>query len=917
MVDFAPTHVFVDGSSFLYRAYYSSVRSDFRNSKGEPVGAIMIFSKMLHALRNKYQNVPLVVVFDAHVPCFRKELYNEYKSNRKRMPDDLRLQEEVIYKIIISFGCDLVIVPGIEADDVLGSYSVLAKKFGARALICSGDKDLFQLVNDNVVIEDTMNDVVYDRETGTEKFGIPPELMVDFLALKGDASDNIPGMPKVGDVTAKLILNSIGSIEEIKKNLEKVKSLGFKGAKTFPDKFVQHLEIIELSYKLAKIKTDAQLPIPFDELKYKECDVSALSNIYKENGLHSLNASLMRENPCFMENSVQPEKEKKYKSVSTHQELELLVSSIYENKICSIHIDTTEQHYMDASIVGISVAVKEGCSFYIPIIHNYLGVQEQLDLSSVLKKLETVFSDDSVKKVCFDCKRIKHILFNQEVKLEQGIYDPLIEAYLLNSTVTKNDLDVLAQSYLDYAALKYDDFIGTGKNKRVITEIPVNEMVNYSAEKADLALRLHNVLYQKIHNDEKLDRFYNNQYIPMINVLFSMERNGVCVSIKDLNNLSSKFEQKLESVEQRIYELAGHDFKISSPKQVAHVLFEELKYLPSDPILKKQIAGGKFSTNEDILADLAQIYELPADILEYRGISKLKNTYTDVLPKLVSPKTNRIHTTFHLNGTITGRLSSSDPNMQNIPIRSEEGKLIRQTFIARPGYKIVAADYSQIELRILANMSNDEKLIAAFNCKQDIHTLTASEILGIKYEEVTQDQRRNAKAINFGIIYGMSSFGLAKQLKIDRKVAKNYIDNYFARYPSIKYFLDGIVNSAKENGYVTTINNRIIPIKDIKSSNQMVAKAAERVATNAPMQGSAADVIQLAMIKIASFIKNEAEEGSVYMVLQVHDELVFEIRADLAETYAEKIKNIMEHVFELPVKLDVGVGIADNWELAH
>ena len=920
MADFTPTHVFVDGSSFLYRAYYSSQRNDFRNSNGDPIGAIMIFSRMLHALRKKYHDLPLVVVFDAHGKCFRKELYSEYKANRKRMPEDLAKQEEIIKEIIVAMGCDLVVVPEVEADDVLGTYSKQARDQGAYALICSGDKDLFQLVNDHVVIEDTMNDVVYDLTTGQEKFGVPPELMVDFLALKGDSSDNIPGMPKVGDVTAKLILNSIGSIETIKQHLDQIKDLDFKGAKTFADKFTESLPLIELSYQLALIKRDVELPILFKDLKYKVIDVSTLSSIYKRMGLHALNASLLKEYPNQIEqnNNEVTQVTKEYKLVCDEASLDELIAKIKASGVLALApITSPDDHYLDAKMVGIAIATSEGQSFYIPLAHSYIGVPKQLSDEQLFASLEPLLNDHNIKKVSFNSKLTLHILQNYKLNIDDFIYDPMIEAYLLNSSITKDQLSDLAQGYLDYAAQKYEDLVGSGKNKKSLNDLEIEPVKNYANERADLTIRLHNLFNQRIEEKPKVKKLYHEQYLPMLRVLTRMERNGVAVSLKNLRDLSVKFEQQLVELEERIYALAGHTFKVTSPKQVAQVLFTEQKLMPFDPILKKQIESGKLSTNEEILSDLAVVYELPALILQHRGIAKLKNTYTDVLPTLVNDQTERIHTTFHLNGTITGRLSSSDPNLQNIPIRSEEGKLIRQSFIARRGYKIVAADYSQIELRILANLSQDQKLISAFNSEQDIHRLTASEVLGIPYENVTADQRRSAKAINFGIIYGMSAFGLAKQLKIDRKVAKDYIESYFAKYPSIKSFLDQIIANAKSDGFVKTINDREIIIKDLKSSNPMLAKAAERVATNAPMQGSAADVIQLAMIKIDDFIQKEAEKDSILMILQVHDELVFEIREDLAEKYAQRIKEIMENVFHLAVNLDANVGIAENWELAH
>ncbi len=931
---FAPDLVLVDGSSFMFRAYHSSLKKNFRNSKMEPIGAVMIFAKMLTALRAKYEHIPCIMVFDSPVHCFRYEIYDKYKANRKSMDEDLRVQCPRIHAVSSAMGCDVLMVERYEADDVIGTYAKIGSSQGDKVLICTGDKDLYQLVNDNVIIENTMTDEIIDRTSGMDKYGVPPELMIDYLALVGDSSDNIPGMQGTGPKTAEAVLNSLGSIEDIEKNPEAASALSFRGAKNFPAKFRESIDDIKLSYRLATIVCDVDVPIAYRDLKWHEPDYAALGHIYLDCGLKSLYSSLPRTSSDSLESVQTAEKQESGLAGQTENAVKQYVSadvrvisdtaSLYalRDRICSdkfsvIHPVVSGKDYMSCTVVGIGIALLDGTQFYIPLGHCYIGVPDQLEFMSVADCFGPFFESEECIKVVFDAKRLCHILFRYGLRLKGEVDDPQIEAWLLDSIRGSYDLAVLAYQDLNISVDLPDEITSNRRSSLKFSDVSVESVARYSGICLHAVGKLHEFYRELMHSSNGVECRYRDCYLPMIKVLAHMEHTGVMVSVPELNMISNEFSERISQLKDRIFFLAGREFNISSPKQVAEILFEEQKMIPLDPALRKKIEAGKYTTNEEMLQDLSLNYELPADILEYRGLTKLISTYSSVLPTLINPDTGRIHTTFHLNGTSTGRLSSSDPNLQNIPVRTAEGRKIRRAFIARSGFKIVAADYSQVELRILAHLSKDKSLIDSFISGEDIHRRTAAEILGIPFDSVTAEQRRSAKAINFGILYGMSAFGLSKQLKIDRKTAQRYIDGYFSRYSSIRSYLDNVVRDAQKNGYVKTVTDRRIPIKDIKSGQGLLFKAASRVATNAPMQGSAADIIQQAMIGVEQFIDNDAQKDSIYLILQVHDELVFEIREDLAEDYASKISEIMSSAYNLSVPLEVGIGIADNWEQAH
>ncbi len=922
-MNFVPNLILVDGSSFMFRAYHSSLRNNFRNSRNEPIGALMFYARMLTSLRQKYEHIPCVTVFDAPVHCFRYDIYPQYKANRKKMDEDLQVQCPKIHEVSKAMGCDFMMVEGFEADDVIGTYATIGSSLGQNVLICTGDKDLYQLVNDHVIIENTMTDEIIDKESGRVKYGVVPELMVDYLALVGDSSDNIPGMAGTGPKTAEMVLNGIGSIDEIEQNLQATTLLSFRGAKNFPAKFIQNLDDIKLSRILATIRCDVPVPIKYEDLKWREPNYLALAELYKNNGLKSLydsvNSALQKVTSVEIDIADQP------KDTAPCDTRVVYDKSLLDEMISKI---ASENSFVFVTFsqelgLGVKTLLGFGCAlsnvnYYLPIGHRYLGVPNQLTAEFILGSLRRFFEDNECVKVIFNVKDLMHQFKDIGISWQGKIFDPQLEAWMCDSVRGAYDLDALIYQDLNQIIPVPQELARSGKNKKDIIpgDVAIDVMRTYSG----LCLSAISNLQEKYFatmQDEQLVQRYLTQYLPMVRVLYEMESVGVLVSVPELQNISHEFSERLLLLEERIYSLANRKFNIASPKQVAQVLFDELHLLPQEPTLKKKVQSGKYTTNEEMLSDLATNYDIASDILSYRALSKLKNTYADVLPKLINDQTGRIHTTFHLNGTSTGRLSSSDPNLQNIPIRSTEGKRIRRAFIARPGYKIIAADYSQIELRILAHLSGDEALVNSFLSGEDIHRRTAAEILGIPFDKVSPDQRRSAKAVNFGILYGMSAFGLAKQLKIDRKVAQAYIDGYFRRYGSIKDYLDKVVADAKVRGYVTAITGRRILIKDIKSNQPMLVKNASRVATNAPMQGSAADIIQLAMIQVEDFIRHEAQKDSLYLLLQVHDELVLEVKEEFAQEYAQKIAQIMSSAFELKVPLDVGVGIADNWEQAH
>lgn len=939
--------ILVDGNNFLYRAFHATFRAGLHNSRGEPTGAAMTFINMLNRLCREYPKIPLAIVFDAKGKCFRHELFKEYKANRKPMPDDLRVQVPWVEEIIAAAGWPIIRVSGVEADDVLGSYAAMARAQGKKILIASGDKDLAALVGASVQIVDTMKNEVLDRQAVIDKFGVPPELIRDFLALKGDSADNIPGMSGIGDVAASCLLNNIGDLDTIKDNLEKVASLSFRGAKKFAEKFKEQEEVVMLSRKLATIKTDVELPTTIDSFPLPQPNHQKLLELYKrfefkelakqeEKNLSanpSLEASTAKDETLLDNKSSTLEKSStalananlevkssileadfipagKAQIVTTLDQLKQLCTDILAYQEFAFFCFDTGIHFMEYSLVGMAFLVNKK-AFYIPLTHSEFEMPGQLERNFVLETLQPIFMDATLKKVTFDSKKTYHILKRYNQKILGVLEDVLLESHLLDSN-KPHTLAELATLDLSYTYKNELDICGKGANAIPLSEAPAQDVLGLAGDVVSVVQGLHQKYIALINQDMALATLYYGQELPLARILYRVEENGVNLDVAEFARQEHALKQRMEQTEQKIYTVAGRSFNISSPAQVGQVLFGDLG-MPC----KKKSAGGKPSTSEEVLTELAESYEVPRLILEFRAMKKLLTTYIEKLPKLINPTTGRLHGGFNQDGTVTGRLSSSDPNLQNIPVRTEDGRMVRTGFAAKEGFVILAADYSQIELRILAHMADETNMQKAFAEGSDIHAVTAAQMHGLEVSEVTPELRRSAKAINFGLIYGMSTFGLAKQLHIENQVAKNYIASYFSQYPKVQGYMNSIKESAHQNGYVTTFSGRKIYVKDINSPQAMVRQAAERAAINAPIQGSAAEVIKLAMIAVDAWIQRETEAGTIAMIMQVHDELVFEVRADLAATYAKAIEDIMEHAVELKVKLEVGVGIGSNWGEAH
>ncbi len=923
--------ILVDGSSFLYRAFYAAPKT-FTNSKGVPTGVCMILSRMLGGLASKFAGSKFVVVFDAKGKSFRNDMYKEYKANRPPMPDELKVQIDYVHKIVVAMGFPLISIEGVEADDVLGSYATEASKQGIKTIICTGDKDLAQLVDDNVLLYDSMKDVFMDSNGVVEKFGVKPEHIIDFLALKGDSSDNIPGMAGVGDKTAVCLINELGGIRDIYNNLDKIAALSFRGSKTFADKYKDAFETVELSYKLATIKTDLSLPIKIDSLDVPKIRRDDLIEIYTELEFTKLLADLKK----TPEDKTPSEKKQfdiskiklstateqftgapsDYKSLGCHYTLvtdlsvmDELCKKIKDSKMVALDTETTSVFPHEASLVGISLSVKEKSGYYIPVNHTYLGVPECLPISAIKEKLLPVLNSDDIKIIGHNIKFDLLVLHYQGFEINRVYADTMIMAHLLDSASAMN-MDDLSLRYLNYKTITYKEVTGD-KKKIPISEVPVEIVCDYAGEDADVTLRLYNLLSEKLFSDENEKKIFFEQEMPFLKVLYHMETEGVYVSQKELDAQNQNLKKELVEIQKQIYVSAGQEFNISSPKQLGKVLFEDLK-IP----YPKKVKDGKYSTAEDILEQIAFNYDIANLVLRYRALSKLISTYTEKLQTLISPKTNRIYTSFNQTGTVTGRLSSSDPNLQNIPARTEEGKMIRKAFIAPEGYKIIAADYSQIELRLIAHISEDPNLRKAFLAGQDIHRATAAEVLGKPIDEVSSQERSHAKATNFGLMYGMGAFGLTRQTHMSMAEAKVYIQRYFERYPRVQKYMEETKAYAHEHGYVTAINGRHISVANINSSNTMLSKAAERAAINAPMQGSAADVIKTAMIRLDEWISSLPED-TVRMTIQVHDELIFEVKNDFVEEATATISKIMENAYQLFVPLTVGVGVSSSWAESH
>ena len=923
--------VLVDGSSYLYRAFHAF--PPLTNSAGEPTGAMYGVLNMLKSLISQVQPSHIAVVFDAKGKTFRDEMFEQYKSHRPPMPDDLRKQIQPLHDIIRALGIPLLVIEGVEADDVIGTLAVAASKANQKVLISTGDKDMAQLVDDNIMLINTMNNTLLDREAVIEKYGIPPELIIDYLALMGDSADNIPGVAGVGEKTALGLLQGIGSMAEIYANLDKVAELPIRGAKKLGDKLLAEKEMADLSYRLATIKTDVALNITPEQLTLGASNNDQLTEYFGRyefkrwlnevmNGADSITnnteqstkinhyqatPALAQDNSDEALPAIQIDRSR-YETLLTEADLNRWVEKLKQAKLFALDTETDNLDYMAANLVGISFALENGEAAYLPLQLDYLGAPKTLEKTTALALLKPILENPAIQKVGQNFKYDLTIFARNGIDVHGVAFDTMLESYVLNST-GRHNMDDLAKRYLGHQTISFEEIAGKGKNQLTFNQIPLEKAAEYAAEDADVTMKLQQVLWEKLSKEPTLEKLFKEMELPLLGVLSRMERRGVLIDSDALFLQSNEIANRLSELEEQAYALAGQPFNLASTKQLQEILFDKLGL----PVIQKTPKGAP-STNEEVLEELAFSHELPKVLVEHRGLSKLKSTYTDKLPQMVNPQTGRVHTSYHQAVTATGRLSSSDPNLQNIPIRNEEGRRIRQAFIAREGFTVVAADYSQIELRIMAHLSQDQGLINAFTQGKDIHRSTAAEIFGVALDEVTSEQRRNAKAINFGLIYGMSAFGLSRQLGIGRADAQSYMDLYFKRYPGVQTFMHDIREKAKAQGYVETLFGRRLYLPDINSSNGMRRKAAERVAINAPMQGTAADIIKRAMIQLDQKLQNDPD---IAMIMQVHDELVFEVRSEKVAFYSELIKTQMESAADLVVPLIVEVGQGTNWDEAH
>ena len=923
--------VLVDGSSYLYRAFHAF--PPLTNSAGEPTGAMYGVLNMLKSLISQVQPSHIAVVFDAKGKTFRDEMFEQYKSHRPPMPDDLRKQIQPLHDIIRALGIPLLVIEGVEADDVIGTLAVAASKANQKVLISTGDKDMAQLVDDNIMLINTMNNTLLDRDAVIEKYGIPPELIIDYLALMGDSADNIPGVAGVGEKTALGLLQGIGSMAEIYANLDKVAELPIRGAKKLGDKLLAEKEMADLSYRLATIKTDVALDITPEQLTLGASNNDQLTEYFGRYEFKRWLNEVMNGADSITNNNEQPTKinhyqatpalaqdnseealpaiqidRSRYETLLTEADLNRWVEKLKQAKLFALDTETDNLDYMAANLVGISFALENGEAAYLPLQLDYLGAPKTLEKTTALSLLKPVLENPSIQKVGQNFKYDLTIFARNGIDVQGVAFDTMLESYVLNST-GRHNMDDLAKRYLGHQTISFEEIAGKGKNQLTFNQIPLEQAAEYAAEDADVTMKLQQVLWEKLSKEPTLEKLFKEMELPLLGVLSRMERRGVLIDSDALFLQSNEIANRLSELEEQAYVLAGQPFNLASTKQLQEILFDKLGL----PVIQKTPKGAP-STNEEVLEELAFSHELPKVLVEHRGLSKLKSTYTDKLPQMVNPQTGRVHTSYHQAVTATGRLSSSDPNLQNIPIRNEEGRRIRQAFIAREGFTVVAADYSQIELRIMAHLSQDQGLINAFTQGKDIHRSTAAEIFGVALDEVTSEQRRNAKAINFGLIYGMSAFGLSRQLGIGRADAQSYMDLYFKRYPGVQTFMHDIREKAKAQGYVETLFGRRLYLPDINSSNGMRRKAAERVAINAPMQGTAADIIKRAMIQLDQKLQNDPD---IEMIMQVHDELVFEVRSEKVAFYSELIKTQMESAADLVVPLIVEVGQGTNWDEAH
>ena len=886
----------VDGSSYLYRAFHAL--PDLRSSDGRPTGAIYGVLNMLQKLIKSERPDYLSVVFDTPVKTFRHDIFPEYKANRQKTPEDLIAQIEPLHQAIINLGLPLIAVDGVEADDVIGTLAMEAEKKNIKTLIATGDKDMAQLVTDNIHLIDTMKDIRMGPREVLEKFGILPERFIDYLTLAGDTSDNIPGVEKVGPKTAIKWSNEYGSLEGVIQNADQIKG-------KIGDNLNAALDHLDLFKTLVTIKCDVQTDSNFSDLIIGESNEDLLHEQLSDLGLHGLIKQFDIQSP-----EKKPDVESNYHTIRTKNELDELIEVMKKAPYISFDTETTSLDYMNAELVGVSIALKPNEAFYIPINHNYEGVEKQLEELFVLEALKPFLESYEIPKIGHNLKYDRHILQNLGIDLKGKLLDTMLFSYVNNSTITRHNLDAVSKRYLNINPTSYEDVAGKGAKQIPFSEVSIEVASEYASEDADISLTLYEHIEPLVQKETKLAKLYSEIEGPLIYTLGDIERNGVLIDSEKLNEQSKELEVKILKLEQKVQKSAGEDFNLGSPKQLQEILYEKLGL----PVIKKT-PKGQPSTAESVLQELSMDFPIVQDILSYRAISKLKSTYTDKLPKMVNSNTGRVHTSYHQAVTATGRLSSSDPNLQNIPIRSEEGRRIREAFIAPDGYKILAADYSQIELRIMAHLSRDQGLMDAFAKGQDIHQATAAEIFSTNIDEVTANQRRSAKAINFGLIYGMSAFGLSKQLQITRAEAQNYIEQYFDRYPQVKHYMDETKQSAKKMGYVETVFGRRLYLADIESSNYQRRQYAERSAINAPMQGTAADLIKMAMILLHQKIREESFEAKI--IMQVHDELVIEVNENQSDELSEITTSVMSEISKLDVDLKVDADIGNNWDEAH
>ena len=904
-----PPLILVDGSSYLYRAFHVPNLQHLSTSSGEPTGAIYGVVNMLKKLLNEEQPSHIAVVFDAKGKTFRHEMYEEYKANRPPMPDELQQQIEPLHNIVKALGLPLLLEPGVEADDVIGTLAKQAAEQGQQVLVSTGDKDMAQLVNDQVMLVNTMTNTKMDASGVNEKFGVTPSQIIDYLALMGDKSDNVPGVPSVGPKTAAKWLNEYDSLDGVIENADSIK--GKVG-----EKLREHIKQLPLSYELTTIRCDLDLDVSIEDLEIQTPDAKLLKQLYTDLEFKTWLKKLELESSEHAENDaptpIAVTSERNYKVVLTKKDFNRWLKRLEKAELVAFDTETDSLDYMQANVVGLSFAVTPGEAAYVPFMHDYPGVPKQLNRDDVLVQLQPILNAKQAKIIGHNLKYDRSVLLNHDIHLDGIQHDSMLESYVCNSVASRHDLDSLCEKHLGHTNIHFEDVAGKGAKQITFDQVELDKAVDYAAEDADMVLQLHQIFWAELKQKQKSKQkdLYQTIELPMLKVLSNVERNGVLVDAGKLQQQSKEFEKRIGEAEKQAFELAGQEFNLGSPKQIQEILFEK----QGIPVIRKT-PKGQPSTAEDVLQELAVNYPLPKLLLEHRTLSKLKSTYTDKLPLLVNPKTNRIHTSYHQAVASTGRLSSSDPNLQNIPIRTEEGRRIRQAFVAPKNYQILAADYSQIELRIMAHLSEDERLNDAFSKGEDIHRATAAEVFGVALDEVESEQRRAAKAINFGLIYGMSAFGLAKQLGTTRTEAQQYVSLYFERYPGVKKYMDNIREKARSQGFVETLFGRRLYLPDIKNKNVQRRQYAERTAINAPMQGTAADIIKRAMIQIDNWIREKQPDCK--MIMQVHDELVFEVHQKCDAGIMDTIIEHMVAAAQLSVPLVVDAAFGSNWDEAH